>query len=359
MRALVAWADDTSPNLGVRVLAQGSRALLQRVWPDAEVDCQNFGRGPAPMPLGRARGMVRERVTGRRGLLEWLSGYDVVMDTRSGDSLADIYGIPRLLRMTVFGELAAEAGVPVVLSPQTIGPFGSLRGRALARWTLRRAAMVMVRDGESAECARTLGREPDVRTTDVVFALPVPDVERSRDVVLNVSGLLWEPGPHVDAAGYRRTVQDLLSTLSGNGRQITLLAHVLDSHLADNDVPTVRALAEQHPGVELVVPTDLADVRRVLASAEVVVGSRMHACLNALSVGTPVIPLAYSRKFAPLLTDLGWEHTVDLRTAPDPAAAVLKHLATEDLRAQAERARARAQALLAPAEDALRSLGRP
>lgn len=359
MRALVAWADETSRNLGVRALAQGSRALLERVWPDAEVDCQNFGRGPAPMPLGRARGMVRERVTGRRGLLEWLSGYDVVMDTRSGDSLADIYGIPRLLRMTAFGELAAEAGVSVVLAPQTIGPFGSLRGRALARWTLRRADLVMVRDGESALCARRLGREPDVRTTDVVFALPVPEVERSRDIVLNVSGLLWEPGPHVDAAGYRRTVQDLLSTLIGNGRQITLLAHVLDSSLADNDVPAVRALAGQHPGVELVVPADLAEVRRVVASAEVVVASRMHACLNALSVGTPAVPLAYSRKFAPLLADLGWEHTVDLRTDPDPAAAVLKLLATEDLRALAERVRTRALALLAPAEDALRSLRLP
>ena len=356
MRALVAWADDTSRNLGVRALAQGSQALLERVWPDAHVDYQNFGRGAAPMPLGRARGMVKERVTARRGLLDWLSGYDIVMDTRSGDSFADIYGAARLRRMTAFGELAAQAGVPVVLAPQTIGPFSSRQGRLLARWTLRRAATVMVRDGDSAECARGLGREPDVRTTDLVFALPVPHVAPTRDVVLNVSGLLWQPGPHVDALGYRRTVGDLLTALLESGRRVTLLAHVLDSPLVDNDVPTARGLAEQHPGVELVVPDDLAEVRRVVASAEVVVGSRMHACLNALSVGTPTIPMAYSRKFAPLLADLGWQHTVDLRTDPDPAAAVLELLAVGDLREQAEQARARAQLLLAPAEDALRNL---
>ena len=356
MRALVAWADDTSRNLGVRALAQGSRALLERVWPDAEVDYQNFGTGAAPMPLGRLRGMVKERVTGRNGLLEWLSGYDLVMDTRSGDSFADIYGAARLRRMTAFGELAAEAGVPVVLAPQTIGPFATRQGAVLARWTLRRAATVMVRDSDSAACARGLGREPDVRTTDVVFALPVPQVPRTRDVVLNVSGLLWQPGPHVDSAGYRATVQDLLTTLLRNGRQVTLLAHVLDSPLADNDVPTVRGLADQHPGVELVVPADLEEVRRVVASAQVVVGSRMHACLNALSVGTPAVPMAYSRKFAPLLADLGWNHTVDLRTDPDAAAAVLKVLAVEDLAAQAEQVRTRAGALLVPAEDALRGL---
>jgi polysaccharide pyruvyl transferase WcaK-like protein len=39
----------------------------------------------------------------------------------------------------------------------------------------------------------------------------------------------------------------------------------------------------------------------------------MHACLNALSTGTSAIPLAYSRKFSPLLEDLGWHHTIDLR----------------------------------------------
>ena len=49
------------------------------------------------------------------------------------------------------------------------------------------------------------------------------------------------------------------------------------------------------------------------------IGSRMHACLNALSVGTPAIPLAYSRKFAPLLGDLGWAHVVDLRTQASDA----------------------------------------
>src|SRR5699024_9500305 len=42
------------------------------------------------------------------------------------------------------------------------------------------------------------------------------------------------------------------------------------------------------------------------------------ACLNALSVGTPAIPLAYSRKFAPLLDSVGWTTGFDLRT-DDPA----------------------------------------
>lgn len=353
MRALVAWADDRSNNLGVRALAQGSTALLRRVWPGIDVEYQNFGRGAAPMPLGRFRAMARERVTGRHGLRDWLTGYDLVFDTRSGDSLADIYGSRRLLRMTAFATLAAEVGVPVVLAPQTIGPFHTVRGRMLARWTLRSASTVMVRDRESAACAARLGRQPDVHTTDVVFALPAPVVPRTRGVVLNVSGLLWQPSPHVDASGYRRTVRDLLAALHGEGHSVTLLAHVLDSPLADNDVPAIHEISREYPALEVVIPADLREARDVVASATVVVGSRMHACLNALSVGTPAIPLAYSRKFAPLLSDLQWERTVDLRTAAHPVADVLSHLQAPGLNGEALDVGRRAQVALARAESAL------
>ena len=81
---------------------------------------------------------------------------------------------------------------------------------------------------------------------------------------------------------------------------------MIDSPVADNDVPAIRELAAELGGdVEIVLPQDLDEVRAVTASAAVVVGSRMHACLNALSTGTPAVPLAYSRKFDPLLRDLG------------------------------------------------------
>src|SRR5699024_8723063 len=104
-----------------------------------------------------------------------------------------------------------------------------------------------------------------------------------------------------------------------DGREVTLLAHVLDNPTPDNDVPAARELAGQVGGdLEVVVPTDLDSVRETIAGARLLIGSRMHACLNALSVGTPAIPLAYSRKFAPLLDSVRWTTGFDLRT-DDPA----------------------------------------
>lgn len=314
MKVLVLWADDRSTNLGVRALASGSAELARLAWPGAEVQFQGFGPGSAPVPVD-TRALAGSLAGVRRELTDWLSEFDVVIDTRAGDSFADIYGLKRLGLMTTMTALAARAGAAVVLGPQTIGPFGTAAGRVTGRYALRKADLVMARDTTSAGHAARLGRPVDVLSTDVAFALPTAPRTGTRDVVLNVSGLLWQPGQHVEAESYRTAILDLHRRLLAEGRQVSLLAHVIDSDNPDNDVPAVRAVAaEVDPTAEIIVPTSLDDVRSAVASAEVVIASRMHACLNAISVGTPAIPLAYSRKFAPLFGDLGWDHTIDLRT---------------------------------------------
>ncbi len=358
VRVVVLWANDESTNLGVRALAHGTAALVERSWPGAEVVHLYYGSSVSPMPLGSWRTLARARVDRRLPLRDWFAGFDLAVDTRGGDSFADIYGLGRLTNQSLVAEVARSAGTPVVLGPQTVGPFRTRRGTALGRFTLARSAAVIARDAVSAEHATRLGRPVDLLATDVVFALPRPAVERSRDVLLNVSGLLWAPNPHVEAARYRETVLDLSRKLVASGRRLSLLAHVLDSPAVDNDVPAVRELAAllDDPDVEVLVPRDLAHVRELTASARLVVGSRMHACLNALSCATPAVPLAYSRKFAPLLAGLGWDHTVDLRTAPNPVDDVLA-LADRPLDDDVEGALARADELLAPVPGVLHRVG--
>lgn len=355
MRVLVLWADDRSPNLGVRVLGAGTAALARRVWPDAEVVFHNYSAGTAPIRLGSLTSLGLETLTRRNRLADWFARFDVVLDTRAGDSFADIYGVHRLASQVAAAEFASRSGVPVVLTPQTIGPFTSAPGRAVGRRSLGSAALVMARDSASGEAARRLGRPADVVATDVVFALPEPEPGPPRDVVLNVSGLLWRKNPHVDASAYRQSVREVYDSLRSQGRQVTLLAHVLSTiHHSDDDVPAVNAFAAEHASdAEVLIPESLDEVRQVVAGAELVIGSRMHACLNALSAGTPAIPLAYSRKFAPLLSDLGWPHVVDLRDDGADAAIQVAAIAGGDLRTEAERVRERAQGRLQPAVEML------
>lgn len=357
MRILILWADDRSFNLGVRALAEGTEALARQVWPDAEFSFLTWGRRDAPMPAGDPKALLRELVTRRRGMVAWLAGFDLVLDTRAGDSFADIYGVGRHAAMTLLAELVRRSRTVMVMCPQTIGPFTTRLGRLLARRSMSSARLVMARDSTSAERAGRLNRRAHVVTTDVVFAIAAPPRRVTRDVLLNISGLLWHPSPHVDHETYRRVVRELYARLRASGRQVSLLAHVLESDYADNDEQAIRAFVrdlDEEP--EVIIPSSLADVRRVVASANLVIGSRMHACLNALSVGTPAVALAYSRKFEPLLRDIGWTATVNLRGTGDPVSEVMAMVMTEAVAERAAATADRAHALIVLAQDALREV---
>jgi polysaccharide pyruvyl transferase WcaK-like protein len=349
VRVLVGWAGDSSPNLGVRVLGRGSADLLRTALPGAEIEFMDFGARPAALPWGRPRSLVRERLTGRDGMMDWLGQFDLYWDTRSGDSFADIYGIQRHAKMSLVHEFAVQAGAAAVLAPQTIGPFGSWRGRRLAQRNLRRSALVFARDPASAQAAESLGRPADRLTTDLVFGISQPTPSGDHDVLLNVSGLLWKSSDHVDHGSYRTAVRTIVDRLLADGRRVTLLPHVLDSHDADNDVPVSHALQDEYDGrIGLHVPTGLDDARSVIAGAKLVIGARMHACLNALSTGTPAVAMAYSRKFRPLMSELDWPHVVSLAETTDAAADVLREVAAPSLEERARAAMARGQELLAP-----------
>lgn len=357
-RILVLWAEESSPNLGVAALARGSRDFLRRLAPEAEIVFANYGARPPQVPWGRPRSLVRERVLPRFGMQEYFGSFDLVWDTRSGDSFADIYGLGRHLTMSLVHEFAVQSGTPVVMAPQTIGPFDTRRGRLLGRRVLHRSSAVLARDPDSAHAAVALGRPADAVTTDLVFAIDPPARGPERDVLFNVSGLLWQENPHVDATSYRKVVRESIAGLRAAGREVTLLAHVLDSPNPDNDVPVVRGLASEFDGaLEVIVPTGLDDVRSTISGASILIGSRMHACLNALSVGVPAVPLAYSRKFAPLLNSVGWDIGFDLRK-DEPAhlpERLLAEVAQADVRAAAVAA-AQGRASLDTAAAGLRKL---
>lgn len=332
MKVLVLWADNRSANFGVRVLAEGMAALARRAWGEScTVDFQDFGKGDSDVSFG-ARTILRD-VTRRHGPIRTkLLEYDVILDSGAGDSFTDIYGLKRLATMLYAQRTAFRLRLPVVMGPQTVGPFKSVITRLLAGRHLRRMDAVVTRDSKSAAFTVSLGRSDQELSTDVVFALPRDEVARSRDVVVNVSGLLWFGDDHVDSARYRSSVRELAEGLHAQGRTVTFLAHVVNKVSSIDDKAAITELmSDLSFDAEFVVPLALAEVRQVVGSARVVIGARMHACLNALSMGTPAIPWAYSRKFAPLLEDIGWSHVFDLREDEDIVAKTVHLIEDQQL----------------------------
>lgn len=352
MKILILWASHTQPNLGVRALAAGCQEIARNAFPGAEISIQGTGTGDSPIPISRGRTLLKERLTRKHGFYDWLKTFDVILDIRGGDSFTDIYGKRRIASQSWMPEIARRLHIPYILMPQTIGPFNSRFSKVAAHRTLHLASFVAARDHQSAQRAARLGRQVDVLTTDVVFALPRPEVPKTRDIILNVSGLLWTAhNRHSDFQKYRTDVLHLARTLQAQGRTLTLLAHVLGSPSVsgDNDVFLLPELSRALGDIEVVVPEGpdaLTIARQTVGSARLTIGSRMHACLNSLSMGTPAISIAYSPKFAPLLNDLGWHASLDLHSH-NLITEVNSLIAGPDLAAKALSARARADSLLA------------
>jgi polysaccharide pyruvyl transferase WcaK-like protein len=228
--------------------------------------------------------------------------------------------------MLLAQNIVLMSGCHLVLGPQTIGPFRRSWFRRLALNLLRRAGMVCVRDSQSAICARELGFEGEVtQATDVALDLSfVRDgtqfkaAGRTR-VGINVSGLLFNGGYTGRnmfglKADYATVMRRLLEMFDRRRDcEIHLISHVQSDQLpVEDDRRAALVLSSDFP--DSVVAPDFAspsDAKSYIAGMDFFVGARMHACIAAFSSGVPVLPMAYSRKFAGLFGSLGYPHWVD------------------------------------------------
>jgi polysaccharide pyruvyl transferase WcaK-like protein len=257
-------------------------------------------------------------------------------DIRGGDSLSDIYG-PRNFFVGSLPLLSVILlGRPYVLLPQTYGPFKTRAARWLASLMIRRAREVWTRDRRcipivEALAGRTPRFSPDVAFTlapaqPVEMAFDPPGVDWQAAPVLagvNVSGLLYMGGYTGDnmfglRSDYRETVDRVVETLlSRTTATILIVPHTFG---VEREEEACAALLEstraRHPGrvVRLTTALRAAEVKWLIGRTHFFVGSRMHACIGALSQCVPTVGLGYSDKFLGVFESAGvGDAVVDLR----------------------------------------------
>ena len=250
---------------------------------------------------------------------------DLVIDIGAGDSFADIYGAGRLKRMFVLKFLTHLARTPLVAAPQTIGPFTKGWSKFLARLSLRLSALVATRDAMSTKALRDLGyKGTAIEATDVALRLPY-DAPPARAggpvrVGINVSGLLMAGGYTGKnelgiALDYPGLMRELIARFQAMGCEVHLVPHVIVREgpmIKEDDYRASVALANEFPGTVLAPAFNSpSEAKSYIAGMDFFMGARMHACIAAFSSGVPVIPMAYSRKFAGLFGSLGYMRTVD------------------------------------------------
>ncbi|WP_164517305.1 polysaccharide pyruvyl transferase family protein [Tabrizicola piscis] len=284
-----------------------------------------------------------------------IAGSRAILDVSGGDSFTDLYGPRRFRAMVLTKRLALDNGLPLILLPQTLGPFRDPANRAEAVAILAAARAVWVRDAASFDFLRdALGPrfDPDRHCLGLDMAVALPRREpadlsprlrvwtshaRGFPVAgLNVSGLLMQ-----DAAGAQATFgladrhdsqieAAARAVLEQDPHMRLLLVPHVHRDLGDRESDLAASLAlkarldADYPDRVEVLPgrLDATELKWVLSRLSWFAGARMHATIGAFSSGTPTLGLGYSDKAAGVFAQCGiGDHVADLRRLDAPALA--------------------------------------
>lgn len=270
---------------------------------------------------------------------------DIVLDIGAGDSFADIYGFKRFFYYWLSKNITALSGTPLVLSPQTIGPFDGFVARQMARQAMSRCDRIFPRDNLSTRYLNEMGASKNAEeAVDVAFKLPFtrqsPREDGKLHIGLNVSGLLFNGGYTGGnqfglTVDYPQVVREIIRRIAAIDRcVIHLVSHVIEPKMpVEDDVAVANQLATEFDNV-VVAPafSRPSEAKSYISGLDFFAGARMHACIAAFSSGVPVVPMAYSRKFNGLFESLKYQYVADMKKSSDREVveAVVSGLASRD-----------------------------
>lgn len=371
--ALAGASLDTG-NLGVSALGLSVIQGLRRERQDFKITLFDHGRGLRDFTVGRNGSAAPITLCGAKLSRRWhqpeswarirlaakLGGLfnpaaqhilkaDAILDISGGDSFTDLYGDHRF-RMVCQPKLTAlEHQKPLILLPQTYGPFNTSKARRTAERIVRNSAMSWARDERSFATLRDLLGDAFDPTrhrsgVDVAFGLEAHDPGESlpselrellehddpseHPVGLNVSGLIYhDPAKTRERYDFTADYQDLihqllLGLLQRTNASLFLVPHVLSpaGHY-ESDPEACRLVRNTLPEslrsrVHLIPPSfDAGEMKWIISRCQWFCGTRMHATIAGLSTGVPTSAVAYSLKTQGVFETCGLGQTVvDPRT---------------------------------------------
>lgn len=334
LRIILLGLNINSRNLGCSALGHSFLCVLDRVASELDIKMDLVSVNYASASLSGENYTLRDlpihykQKSFREQLAHEVKNADLTFDFTGGDSFTDIYGLKRFVKETIIKQYVISKGKPLILGPQTIGPFNKTISKQWAKRIIRKSKQVFTRDILSYDYAqKEFGIAPFL-TTDIAFMLPVEETKETfpdtdNKVGINVSGLLWhggytgknELGINLD---YKALVEKYIEHLIQNGWNVWLIPHVMPDNASspENDYQPMEELKVKYPQVELAprFRTPM-EAKGFISNMDFFVGSRMHATVAAFSTGVPTVSVAYSRKFQGLYNSVGYPYVIDAKTA--------------------------------------------
>lgn len=281
-----------------------------------------------PRPLALLRSTLRIPVgvvVDAVRIWRWVSGHDVVVVPGAGALEATLAIRPWQMPWSLFvlGLAGRRRGVRIAYVDVGVSTTPARLTGWLNASAARAATYRSYRDDASREAAASMGVDvsADEVFTDLVFAVepppaqPVPGSVGLGVVAFRGTAREASQGDAI-AARYLAAVTGLALHLLDHDRSVRILIGDGDDiEIARTLADELRRLRPERASEVVFEPTDdLAGLQRQVARVEVVVGSRFHNVVAALSAGLPTLAIGYSRKHEDLMADLGVApYTVPIR----------------------------------------------
>lgn len=239
----------------------------------------------------------------------YIKKISLVAAINGGDGFSDIYNTKTFFGRLLETKIAMKAGIPLIILPQTLGPFKEKENYAIAEKILKYADKVYVRDNKFTEELQKMGVDFE-ETKDLSYYMkPEPwDIEILPNAVgINVSGLAYSNGFRTLAGKfdhYPELIGKLIETFQKKAVPVYLIPHSYNythPEVNNDDIVACREaynrLAEKQN--VFLIDKDLISpqVKYVISRMTFFVGTRMHANFAAIYTGVPVFGLSYSYKF--------------------------------------------------------------
>jgi len=249
----------------------------------------------------------------------------------SGYIYGDPFGIRSVRRLGDWARRWAAMGMPLVLLPQSIGPFVRDQDQEEMRRALSHVRLVVARDNHSEDTVREIGtsceiqRAPDLAIESVrtIAAMsPGPDAHSStRPYALVLPNRQVLRKLAVSEADYVRVLERAASRCAAEGLDVLIAAHAQGS-----DDALCTAVSSKVRGARVLEVRSAEDMVRVVRDARLVISSRYHGLVAAFSNGVPAISVGWASKYDDLLSEfeVSWMSApIDAFGAdPDGAASI-------------------------------------
>jgi polysaccharide pyruvyl transferase WcaK-like protein len=202
-----------------------------------------------------------------------------------------------------------------VMMPQSVGPLSRPLDQSLARWALTGIEPVAIRETESnVQNPMVLEGLPTSVVPDVaLFGLGSPQQvselgDSIRYVCVVAADWTWaRTVGHSALDIYIANMAKICSGLVLRGFHVVLLGHsAIPEHGQDDSAICMRIFdLIRSDDVSIDSNVDVFHLDALYRRAEAVVGTRLHSCLMATSVGTPSLAIAYQTKALGCYTLLG------------------------------------------------------